>query len=52
MARAMHAPENQDRLSTLGVVPVGNTPEQFTAYLRTEAARYAKVIKEGNIKAE
>ena len=52
MARAMHAPENQDRLSTLGVVPVGNTPEEFTALLRAESARYAKVIKEGNIKAE
>jgi tripartite-type tricarboxylate transporter receptor subunit TctC len=31
---------------------VGNTPEEFSAYLRAEIARYAKVIKEAGIKAE
>ena len=51
-ARAMHAAENRDRLGAMGIVPVGNSPEEFTAYLRVEAARYAKVIKEGNIKAD
>ena len=50
--RAMHAAENRERLGAMGIVPVGNTPEEFGAYLRLEAARYAKVIKEGNIKAE
>ena len=51
-ARAMHAAENRERLGSMGIVPVGNSPEEFVAYLRVEAARYAKVIKEGNIKAE
>ncbi len=51
-ARAMHAAENRERLSSMGIVPVGNSPEDFSAYLRVETARYAKVIKDGNIKAE
>jgi tripartite-type tricarboxylate transporter receptor subunit TctC len=51
-ARAMHAPENRERFATMGIVPVGNTPEEFAALLKVEAARYAKVIKEANIKAE
>ncbi|OGA03273.1 MAG: hypothetical protein A3H35_15615 [Betaproteobacteria bacterium RIFCSPLOWO2_02_FULL_62_17] len=38
-ARVMHAAENRERLSTMGIVPVGNSPEEFTAYLRVEAAR-------------
>ena len=51
-ARAMHAAENRERLSAMGIVPEGNSAEEFTAILRLEAARYAKVIKEANIKAE
>jgi tripartite-type tricarboxylate transporter receptor subunit TctC len=51
-ARAMHAPENRERLATMGIMPVGNMPEEFAAMLKVEAARYAKVIKEANIKAE
>ena len=28
-----------------GVAPVGNTPEAFVAYIKTEAAKYAEAIK-------
>ena len=51
-SRAMHAPENRERLFTMGIVPVGNSPEEFASLLRVEAARYAKVIREANIQAE
>ena len=51
-AKAMHAPENRERLNTMGIVPVGDTPEEFAALLKKEAASYAKVIKEANIQAE
>jgi tripartite-type tricarboxylate transporter receptor subunit TctC len=51
-ARAMHAPENRERFAALGIDPVGNSPEEFAAYLRTEAARYAKVIREANIRVD
>jgi tripartite-type tricarboxylate transporter receptor subunit TctC len=40
----------RNRLVDLGVDIVGNSPEEFAAYLRTEIARYAKVIKDAGIK--
>lgn len=52
IARAMHAPESRERLAALGIDPVVNSPEEFAAYLRTEAARYAAVVKAANIGAE
>jgi tripartite-type tricarboxylate transporter receptor subunit TctC len=35
-----------------GAIPVGNTPKEFTAFIKNERAKYAKVIKEAGIKAE
>jgi tripartite-type tricarboxylate transporter receptor subunit TctC len=31
---------------------VSGTPEQFGAYIKSETAKYAKLIKEANIHAE
>lgn len=50
--RGMHQPQLRERLVSLGIEPVGNTPEQFTEQLRAETARFAAVIKAANIKAE
>jgi tripartite-type tricarboxylate transporter receptor subunit TctC len=35
----------RDQLIAQGLEPVGNTPEQFGAYIRTEAEKWAKVVK-------
>jgi tripartite-type tricarboxylate transporter receptor subunit TctC len=32
--------------------PVGNTPEQFTAFVQNEIVKWAKVIKAAGIKGE
>jgi len=40
------------RLEGLGLEIVGSTPEQFEAFVRGEMAKWAKVIKAGNIKVE
>jgi tripartite-type tricarboxylate transporter receptor subunit TctC len=45
-------PEVRDRLVQIGVDLVGNSPEEFSAFLRSEIARYARVIKEAGIKAD
>ena len=39
-------------LSRLGTQPVSNTPEEFAAYIRSETAKYAKVIKAAKITPE
>lgn len=49
---ALADPEIRERFDGLGLVGVGNTPEQFLAKTKEQHARYAKVIREQNIKPE
>jgi tripartite-type tricarboxylate transporter receptor subunit TctC len=47
------APDIRDRFAQLGVeVQASATPEQFTGYLKSEAPRYAKLIRDAGITAE
>ena len=39
-----------DRLTLEAVTPVGNTPEEFAAYIRLEHARVARVVKASDAK--
>jgi tripartite-type tricarboxylate transporter receptor subunit TctC len=50
--RALNSPEVRERLQGLGADPVGNTPEQYTAFMRNEIAKWGKVIKAAGIKGE
>jgi tripartite-type tricarboxylate transporter receptor subunit TctC len=50
--RALKSPEVQERLRGLGAEPVGNTQEQYAAFIQNEIAKWAKVIKAAGIKAE
>ena len=45
-------PDMKERLATLGLEPVGNSPEEFTAQMQTEMEKWAKVIQAAKIKAE
>jgi tripartite-type tricarboxylate transporter receptor subunit TctC len=49
---ALKAPEMRDIIARDGGDVIGSTPEELGAHLRGEIARYAKVIKAGNIVAE
>lgn len=51
-ARIVHMPEAKAVLVHEGAEPVGNTPEQFAAIIRTETAKWEKVIKAAGIKAD
>ena len=42
---ALNAPETKARFATLLAEPVGNSPEQFGAFMKTELAKYEKVVK-------
>jgi tripartite-type tricarboxylate transporter receptor subunit TctC len=50
--KALQDPEVKKRFADLGVEAVSSTPEQFAAFIRTETEKYAKLIKEANIKVE
>ncbi|MFN7426358.1 MAG: Bug family tripartite tricarboxylate transporter substrate binding protein [bacterium] len=51
-ARVLNVPATREKLIGMGVDLVLDTPEQFREYLRSEVARYAKVIRDAGIKAE
>lgn len=50
--RALKSPDVHERLVGLGADPVGNTPEQYAAFIQNEIAKWGKVIKAAGIKAE
>jgi tripartite-type tricarboxylate transporter receptor subunit TctC len=52
IVRALNLPDLKTRLANDGADPVGNTPEQYTAFVENEIAKWAKVIKAAGIKGE
>jgi tripartite-type tricarboxylate transporter receptor subunit TctC len=50
--KALGTPLVRERFASLGVQPVGSTPDQFATLIREDLARWSKVIKAAGIKAE
>jgi tripartite-type tricarboxylate transporter receptor subunit TctC len=50
IVRVLNSPDIRERLQGLGAEPVGNTPEQYTAFMENEIAKWGKVIKAAGIK--
>jgi tripartite-type tricarboxylate transporter receptor subunit TctC len=48
----LHLPDVVERLSAQGAEPVGSTPEEFAAYIRSETVKWAKVVRASGAKAE
>jgi tripartite-type tricarboxylate transporter receptor subunit TctC len=47
--RHVHSAEPKQRLLSFGVEPVGSTPDELAATVKSEIARLDKVIKEAGI---
>lgn len=52
MLKALAKPDVKAQLEKLGAVIVGNSPSEFTAYLKRDYDRWEGVIKAANIKPE
>ena len=50
-AKAVKTPEVADKLSAQGIEVLGAPPDQLDAFVRKEMTRWAKVIKDNNIKS-
>jgi tripartite-type tricarboxylate transporter receptor subunit TctC len=44
-AKALNLPATKERLLSLGAIPSGNTPEEFTQLIAAEIAKWALVVK-------
>ena len=51
-AALLKTAEVRERFASLGADPIGSTPDEFTAFIKTEIAKWAKVIKDQNITAD
>jgi tripartite-type tricarboxylate transporter receptor subunit TctC len=52
IVKILAAQEMRERLGSQGFEPVGNTPEEFAAYIKSEIAKWGRVIRTAGIKAE
>jgi len=52
VAKAVRQPDVQKQLAGQGATTIGNTPEQFSAYIKSESAKWAKVLAASGVKAD
>jgi tripartite-type tricarboxylate transporter receptor subunit TctC len=52
ISKALEDATFRDKLASLGAIPVGGTPEEFGSILKVENAKWAKAIKDANIRLE
>jgi tripartite-type tricarboxylate transporter receptor subunit TctC len=52
IVKALANPDVRVKLAGLGAEPVGNSPSEFAAMQKSEAARWAKLAKESNLRAD
>jgi tripartite-type tricarboxylate transporter receptor subunit TctC len=52
VARVLKTPEVRERFISLGAEPVGNTPEQFEAFIKTEIVKWETVIRGAGLQVD
>ena len=52
LVRILNQPDVRTLFATQGAVPVGNTPSEYSAYIKAEIAKLANVVKESGATAD
>jgi tripartite-type tricarboxylate transporter receptor subunit TctC len=52
VVKTLALPDVRETLSKAGAEPVGSTPEQFAAYIRTETVKWGGAVKQAGITPE
>jgi len=50
--RAINSPAVREKYAAMGAEPVGNTPEQFANFIKSEIAKWTRVVKESGAKVD
>ena len=50
--KVLHLPEVRERFQAMGLEIVGNSPEQFAAFMRTETAKWGRIVKASGAKID
>ena len=51
-AQVIRRPDVREHMTRAALIPVGSTPEEFTAMMKAESARYARLIQQLGIHAD
>jgi tripartite-type tricarboxylate transporter receptor subunit TctC len=52
LVKALKSPDVRERLSSQGAEPIGNTAEQFTAVMKRDLVKWAKVVKDADVRLD
>lgn len=52
VAKALRLPEVQERLQGLGMQIVGGGPDQFGSFMRSESAKWSRIVRESGAKVD
>ena len=52
IVRILATPQSQEQLTALGYETIGSSPEESERYIKVEIAKWAKVIREANLKVQ
>jgi len=52
ISNILKLPDVKARLAMQGADPIGSSPEQFDAFIKSEIAKWAKVVKENGLKVD
>jgi len=52
LSKAIKGSDLTERMTQLGMEPVGSTPEQFDALIRAEIEKWSRVVKASGAKAD
>ena len=52
LAKALASADIKERFATIGFVPVGSSPEEFAALIKSDTENWSKVIRAANLKPD
>jgi tripartite-type tricarboxylate transporter receptor subunit TctC len=52
VVKAVSSPDIKERFAAIGFVPVGTTPEEFGAVIRSDMESFSKVVKAANLRPD